>query len=48
MQSISDDLIDAAKIDGASEWQVVWRIGVPLSKPAIGAKAKIASARSLF
>ena len=37
MQSIPDDLIDAGKIDGASEWQVIWKIVVPLSKPAIGA-----------
>jgi multiple sugar transport system permease protein len=39
MQGIPDDLLDAGKIDGASEWQVVWRIVVPLSKPAIGALA---------
>jgi multiple sugar transport system permease protein len=39
MQSIPDDLLDAGRIDGASEWQVIWKIVVPLSKPAIGALA---------
>ena len=29
------ELDDAARIDGASEWGIFWRIAVPLSKPAI-------------
>jgi multiple sugar transport system permease protein len=29
------DLFDAARIDGASELTILWRIAVPLSKPAI-------------
>ncbi|MDQ3397555.1 MAG: carbohydrate ABC transporter permease [Deinococcota bacterium] len=33
---LSDDLIDAARIDGASAWQIFLRIALPLSKPVIG------------
>ncbi len=29
------DLEDAARIDGASEWAIYWRIVLPLSKPAL-------------
>lgn len=31
--SISDDVIDAAMIDGASAWQQLWRIKLPLIRP---------------
>ncbi len=33
--SLPRDLIDAAKVDGASEWRVFFRIVVPLSTPAL-------------
>jgi multiple sugar transport system permease protein len=33
--SIPDELIEAAKIDGASEWKIFWKIVVPLAKPAM-------------
>lgn len=33
--SIPDELIEAAKIDGASEWKIFWTIIVPLAKPAM-------------
>jgi len=39
MQSIPDELLDAARIDGASELNLFFRIIVPLTKPAIGALA---------
>jgi multiple sugar transport system permease protein len=39
MHAIPNDLIDAAKIDGASELRVFTAIIVPLSKPALGAVA---------
>ncbi len=39
MQGIPNDLIDAARIDGASELGIFWYVIVPLSKPAIGALA---------
>jgi multiple sugar transport system permease protein len=32
---VSDDLYEAAKIDGASAWQRFWRITIPLMRPAI-------------
>ncbi len=30
------EVIEAARIDGASRWQVLWRIVVPMSRPTIG------------
>lgn len=33
--AISRDLLDAARIDGASEFQVFWRIAMPLATPVI-------------
>ncbi|MBR4073766.1 MAG: carbohydrate ABC transporter permease [Clostridia bacterium] len=32
--SIPDTLLEAAKIDGSSEWRIFWRIVMPLVKPA--------------
>ncbi|MEE9133042.1 MAG: carbohydrate ABC transporter permease [Gemmatimonadota bacterium] len=37
--SIPRDLEDAARIDGANEWQVFWRVAVPLAKPALATVA---------
>lgn len=34
MEQISDSLLEAAKIDGAGEWSVFWRIVMPQVKPA--------------
>ena len=34
-QNIPDEVEDAARIDGASDWQVFWRIVLPLSKPIL-------------
>ena len=28
--------IEAARIDGANKWQVLWRIVVPVSRPTLG------------
>jgi multiple sugar transport system permease protein len=33
--SLPGELSDAARIDGANEWQTLWRIILPLSKPAL-------------
>ncbi len=38
-RSIPDDLADAARVDGASDWQIMTRVIVPLAKPAIAAVA---------
>ncbi len=37
--SLPDELTDAARIDGANEWQTLWRIILPLSKPALAVVA---------
>lgn len=36
LQNISDDLIEAAEIDGATGWDIFWRIKLPLLKPVVG------------
>ncbi|HEY3319819.1 MAG TPA: carbohydrate ABC transporter permease [Planctomycetota bacterium] len=33
--TIPEDLLEAARLDGASEWRVFWTIILPLSKPAL-------------
>ncbi len=35
MLSIDSDLLDAGRIDGASEWRIFWKIVLPLTKPAL-------------
>ena len=35
LQSVSDDMIEAAKIDGANEWHIVWNIGLPQCRSAL-------------
>ncbi len=37
--TIPIDLSDAARIDGASEWQIYWRVVLPLAKPALATVA---------
>jgi cellobiose transport system permease protein len=32
--ALSDELLQAARIDGANSWQIVWRIAFPLVRPA--------------
>ena len=39
MLTIPDELIDAARMDHASEWRVFWRIVLPLSAPALAVLA---------
>ena len=39
MKSIPDDMIDAARIDGASEFRIYWQIALPLSGPALAFNA---------
>jgi multiple sugar transport system permease protein len=36
---VPDDLLDAARVDGASEWRIYWRIVLPLAKPALATVA---------
>jgi ABC-type glycerol-3-phosphate transport system permease component len=37
MANVPDELIDSARIDGASEFGIYWRVVLPLLKPALGA-----------
>jgi multiple sugar transport system permease protein len=39
MLTIPDDLLDAARIDGASEFRIFWSVVLPLCMPAIAANA---------
>ena len=39
IQAIPDELLDAARIDGAPDWRVFWQIIIPLCKPALSALA---------
>jgi multiple sugar transport system permease protein len=39
MRSIPDELLDAARIDGASEFAIYWRVVLPLCRPALAAMA---------
>lgn len=39
VQSISRDLLDAAKVDGASDFRIYWSIVLPLIKPALATLA---------
>ena len=34
--SLPKDLLSAARIDGANEWQLFWYVGLPLSRPLLG------------
>lgn len=39
MLTIPDELIDAARMDNASEWKIYWRIVLPLAAPAVAVLA---------
>jgi len=39
MLTIPDELLEAARMDAASEWKVYWRIVLPLALPAVAALA---------
>lgn len=36
-EAVPQDLIDAARVDGAGDWQIFWKIMLPLSRPALAA-----------
>ncbi len=35
LQNVPDDLVEAAKIDGATDWQILWKIKIPMMMPSI-------------
>src|SRR5690606_37454443 len=39
MLTIPDDLLDAGRIDGASEWRIYWQVVLPLAAPALAVLA---------
>jgi alpha-1,4-digalacturonate transport system permease protein len=39
MLTIPDELLDSARIDGATEWRIYWQIIVPLAAPALAVLA---------
>lgn len=39
MDAVPPSLLDAARMDGATPWEILWRIVVPAVRPAIGALA---------
>ena len=41
-EAVPRSLIDAAKIDGLSEWRIVWRVMMPLAKSAIATNVILA------
>lgn len=42
MLTIPDEILDAARMDKASEWKIYWRIVLPLSAPALAVLAILA------
>lgn len=43
-RAIPRDLEDAARLEGADEWTIFWRVFLPASRPALGAFAVLAFA----
>jgi raffinose/stachyose/melibiose transport system permease protein len=41
-RSVPPQLIDAASVDGANSWQTLWRVLIPVSRPAILTMATLA------
>jgi len=39
MRTLAKELIEAARVDGANEWQMFWRIALPLSTPSVASAA---------
>jgi len=42
LQNVPEQLYEAARIDGAGEWQIFWRIFLPNAKPALATVAVMA------
>lgn len=47
LSSIPDELYEAARLDGASEWQLCWKIIIPCMKPTILLSATLSVIGSL-
>ena len=42
MEAVPDELLDSARIDGASEFRIYWQIALPLVRPALAVLAVLA------
>jgi multiple sugar transport system permease protein len=41
MLSLPDELLESARIDGAGEWRIFWRIALPLCRPVLATVATL-------
>ncbi|MCF8530321.1 MAG: sugar ABC transporter permease [Candidatus Nanopelagicales bacterium] len=48
LESINKDLFEAAKLDGASEWRIMWRIAFPVSLDFVGTLTMLQFLWTLF
>ncbi len=39
MRDVPDEVLEAARVDGAGHWRTFWRIAVPMAAPVLGAVA---------
>lgn len=46
LMQIPRDLLDSSRVDGASDWRILWQIVVPMSKPALATVAIFAALAS--
>ena len=35
LKNVPDEVVEAARVDGASEWQIFWRVMIPIISPSI-------------
>lgn len=47
LQSISDEVYEASRIDGATPWQTLWRITIPLLRPTLAVTLILRTIESL-
>jgi multiple sugar transport system permease protein len=47
MQPLPDEVLEAALVDGASRWQRLWRVTIPLLAPAIYVTIVVATVGAL-
>jgi alpha-glucoside transport system permease protein len=47
LKSISTEMLEAARVDGANEWQIFWRIILPVLSPTIAVIATTLIIQSL-
>ena len=48
LESVNKDLFEAAKLDGASEWRIMWRIAFPITVDFVGTLTMLQFLWTLF